>query len=241
MTILKPATTDGFRVVICLAFDRRVSPNEIAAFKAGLWNCKLVDSCCELTGRFDFMLEAVISDLDSYKDHLKRIAEPLTRLVSRYESHFVSNRFVRAQENEAAGFLWVPSEDGHKRVDFSAINKITAERDYMRVHTHESSWLVHHTLRQMLHRLGDTNFVLIHRSTIVRWGFIERLVHLKRSWIARLDDGSSERIAKSQISNVLTRLKTYSSTSLPTSSKRLHTADPAPITERKAPAFALMK
>jgi acylphosphatase len=37
----------------------------------------------------------------------------------------------------------------------------------------------------------------LHRSIIVRRDFIDRLVHEGRHWIARLRDGTIERVAKS--------------------------------------------
>jgi two-component system response regulator AlgR len=130
----------------------------------------------------------------------------------------VSKRFVRVLESDTETFLWVPFEEGHKRVDFSSINKVTAEGDYMRVHTHGSSWLVHQTLREMLHLLGNTHFVLIHRSTILRCGFIERLTHRDRCWTAILDDGSRARVAKTRVASVLAKLRTNSSKAQPASS-----------------------
>lgn len=130
---------------------------------------------------------------------------------------------------------------GTKRVDFSLINKVTAEGDYIRLHTPNNSWMVHMTMGEMRERLGDTDFVAVHRSTILRCDFIERLFHRKRAWTARLDDGSTERIAKSQVVNVLAKLRTNPSTSQHDSTKLACTGESPPISHRKVSARVLAR
>ena len=236
MTTVQQAAADGLHVVMCLAFDHRAPADEVAAFKAALLDCNSVVSCCELTGTFNFMIEAVLPDLGAYKHKLEGIKVPLAKLVSRYDVHFVSERHVRVSKGEGERALWVPSLDGHKRVDFSSINKVTAEGDYMRLHTQGSTWLVHSTLADIMQHLGQADFVLIHRSTILRWGFIERLFHQDRVWTAKLDDGSTERISKSKVAKVLARLKTNSPRTKPSSAKTAHVDDRRAISQLKEAA-----
>ena len=64
-----------------------------------------------------------------------------------------------------------------------------------------------------LHRqLADSGFVRLHRSWLVRVGFIDRLIHQEQRWTARLIDGSHVRVAKSHIRDVLALMTNESST-----------------------------
>lgn len=218
MTTVQPVLSEDLRVVMCLAFDHRAPTEDIEAFKAALLGCPSVVSCCDLTGNFNFMIEAALRDLEDYSQKLQSIAEPLAKLVSHYEVHFVSNRMIRVAKSGDERALWVPFQAGHKRLDHSLINKVTAEGDYMRVHTSNESWLVHMTLREMLARLGNKEFVLVHRSTILRRDFIDCLHHEHRTWTARLKDGSEERVAKSLAASVLAELGVKSSAPVSSSS-----------------------
>lgn len=196
-------------------------------------NCGAVVSCCELTGNFDFMIEAKVRDLQAYNDKLAAIKEPLARLVFRYEAHFICKRFVRAdREGEDKRALWVPCQEGIKRIDFSLIDKVTAEGDYIRLHTRSERLMVHMTMREMGDRLEVADFVALHRSAIVRCGFIRRLRHEGRTWTATLEDGSIERIAKSKVVSVLAKLRTDSSKPEAHSAKDAQAGDPAPIARR---------
>lgn len=225
MTSVQPVVTDDLRVIMCLAFDQRASIEEVAAFKSMLVECKYVVSCCELLGTFDFMLEAALPDLKSYNEKLDCIKGQLARLVTRYESNFVCNRLVRVSESSPERVVWVPCADGVKRVDCSFVDKVTAEGDYMRVHSAGHSWLIHLTMSEMMGKLGDEHFVKLHRSTIVRCGFVERLLHEGRHWTARLSDGTVERIARGHLSDVMAKLRAGSA------SNERGLANPEPFTE----------
>jgi two-component system response regulator AlgR len=103
------------------------------------------------------------------------------------------------------------------------VDKIVAEGDYARVHSGADSWLVHATMHALLERLSSKQFIQLHRSIIVRRDFIERLVHEGRHWIARLRDGTSERVAKSHA--VETLEMTHWPTKEPASSKLAQPAE----------------
>jgi len=212
MDTVQPVVSDDLRVIMCLQFDHRAPVAEVAAFKNVLMGCPHVVSCCDLHGSFDFMLEVTLPDLKSYNEKLEGIKGPLAALVSRYETNFVCNRLVKVAKADSDRVVWVPCQDGVKRVDCSFVDKVTAEGDYMRVHADGHSWLVHLTMGDMMAKLGSEAFVQLHRSTIVRTAFIDRLVHEGRLWTARLNDGSVERIARSHLAEVMTRLRTSSST-----------------------------
>lgn len=214
---------DGLRVIICVAFDHRAAPHEIAACKASVVNCPSVLNCFELSGSFDLMFEAVIPDMAAYSAQLSLCAGAVAKFASRYEANFVCKRFVRADAAERA--IWVPSEDGLMRLDCSIIDKVSAQGDYVLVHSSGRSWMVHTTMQEMEEKLGREDFLRVHRSTIVRHGFVERLCHKGRTWTARLNDGSVERISNSHVADVLAKLRAGSSVAQRTSSKPVRHAE----------------
>jgi len=60
-------------------------------------------------------------------------------------------------------------------------------------------------------RLGCDDFIQLHRSMIVRRGFIDELVHGGRNWTAVLNDGTKERIAKGNVPAMLQMLRIVAS------------------------------
>jgi DNA-binding LytR/AlgR family response regulator len=147
----------------------------------------------------------------------------VAKFASRYEANFVCKRFVRADAAERA--IWVPSEDGLMRLDCSLIDKVSAEGDYVLVHSSGRSWMVHTTMQEMEAKLGREDFIRVHRSTIVRHEFIERLCHKGRTWSARLNDGSVERISNSHVADVLAKLRASSSVAQRSLSKPVRPAE----------------
>lgn len=217
MTFVCPIIPDDLRVIVCVEFDRRASPGDVAAFKNAVIACPLILHSVELSGAFDFMVEAAVPDMASYDERIRSIAQPLASLVSRFEASFVCKRYVR--KDEAAQPIWVACDEGIRQIDIGSIDKVTAEGDYMRVHANGSSWLVHATMHSLASRLASEKFIKLHRSTLVRHGFIDRMYREDSHWIAKLVDGSRERVAKSQVSETLERLRTDSTTTDVISSK----------------------
>jgi DNA-binding LytR/AlgR family response regulator len=198
----------NLRVIMCLTFDRRAAPQEIAAGKAAIIACRSVLHSVELSGTFDFMFEAEIADMAAYNAQLNLCAEPMARLVSRYEANFVCTRFVRREKADRA--IWVPHNNGMKRIDCAAIDKVAAQGDYMRVHSARQSWMLHSTMGALKERLGCEDFIQLNRSLIVRCGFIGEVVHSGRQWTAVLNDGTRERIAKGGVPAMFEMLNTDS-------------------------------
>jgi hypothetical protein len=230
---MKPIQTvipDDLRVIVCLAFDHRVAPHEIAACKAAVVSCPSVLHSVELSGTYDFMFEATVPDMEGYRTQLSSCAGAVAKFASRYEANFVCKRFVRANATECA--IWVPSVDGLMRIDCSVIDKVTAQGDYVLVHSSGRSWMLHTTMQDIEEKLGSEHFLRVHRSTILRHGFIERLRHEGRIWTARLNDGSVQRISNRYVVDVLAKLRAKSSTSQLTSSKRARSAEAAADAER---------
>ena len=84
------------------------------------------------------------------------------------------------------------------RVAATDIDRIEAERDYMRLHIGARSFLLHHRLNELERRLDPACFIRLHRSTIVRRDRIARLRHDGLgTWFATLADGTEIRIGRS--------------------------------------------
>ena len=196
-----PLLHDRLHAIICIAFDSGAPSNEVGRFKSGLLECSFIVHTIELTGKFDFLVEAAVPSMTAFDEGMKSVAEPLAKLCSAYEIHFVRKRVVRRCEDDPA--LWVPTDDGFKRIAFDSIDKVTAEGDYMRVHAHGDNWLLHGTMRSLAQRLPGDQFVQLHRSTLVRCRFINALIRKRQRWQAKLDDGSTEPVAKSRVRKTL--------------------------------------
>jgi len=199
------ADAPGLQVIVCVVFNRHAPPDQVSALKKAVIACPSVLTAVELTGTFDFLLELRVPDIASFNERLNVVADSVASLVERYEVNFVSKCFIRRNEDEQA--IWVQCDDGIKRIDSSVIDKVTAEGDYMRLHSEGGSWLLHATMRSLLERLDAKDFIQVNRSTLVRADFMDRLVHENGRWVARLHDGTHERVAKSHVATTLKQLR----------------------------------
>ena len=228
--VVNTVTHDDLRVIVCIAFDHRAAPQEIAACKAAVVNCPSVLHSVELSGTYDFMFEARVEDMKAYQAQLSLCAGAVAKFASRYEANFVCKRFIRSDAADCS--IWVPSDEGLMRIDCSVIDKVTAQGDYMLVHSSQRSWMLHTTMQEIGDKLGTDDFVRVHRSAIIRIGFIERIRREGRSWTALLNDGSMERISRSYIVDVRAKLRNGSTPAKPTSSKRVHPSEAPSDAER---------
>lgn len=187
-------------VVVCVTFDHRADAEGLALFKKCIANCEFVEVAMEVSGAFDMIVQGKISTLSDYTDEIDRIRPQLAQFVERMETNFVGKKIERYHEAEK--FVWVPCVGGRKRIDVGTIDKVIAEGDYMRLYIHDWHCMIHCTIRALKEKL-DARFVQLHRSSIVRIDFIDRLMHHERRWIARLQDGTHQTIAKSHVSAVL--------------------------------------
>ncbi len=201
MNNVRTVIGDDLRVIMCLAFDHRAPCDEVTAFKQCIVDCPQVLHSIELTGTFDFMLEVSLPNIAAYHAELAARAEPLARLVARYEASFVCKRFVRTNHEERV--IWVPCHEGVQRLDCALIDKVLADGDYMQVHSGNRHWLVHTTMKALAAKLDSEEFVRLHRSVLVRRDFVERLLHHGNHWVARLHDGTEQQIAKSHVVTAL--------------------------------------
>jgi two-component system response regulator AlgR len=93
--------------------------------------------------------------------------------------------------------FWVPHRSEMIRLAACDVERIDAERDYMRLTAAGRSYLLHETISELERRLDPDQFVRLHRSTIVRRSCIARLAHDGLgAWRAELKDGSGVRIGR---------------------------------------------
>jgi DNA-binding LytR/AlgR family response regulator len=197
----------GLRVIVCVAFTQSASPDEISALKATVIACPSVLHAVEVTGTFDFLMELTVPDIATFNDRLKVVAACVATLVERYEVNFVSRRFTRKISGRRS--IWLQGDEGLTRIDHALIDKVTAEGDYMRVHSNGRTWMLHATMRSLLDRLVGDDFIQLHRSTIVRANFIDEMIHRDGRWIAHLHDGTKESVAKSHVADTLGHLRAH--------------------------------
>jgi two-component system response regulator AlgR len=96
--------------------------------------------------------------------------------------------------------LWAPTGAEMVRVPVARIDRIEAERDYMRLHLGKRSYLVHQTIGDLERKLDPALFIRLHRSSIVRKDFIASLRHDGRgTWQAILADGGAVGIGRSYL------------------------------------------
>ena len=93
--------------------------------------------------------------------------------------------------------FWASDLTGLVRIATRDIDRVSAERDYMRLHVGTRSWLIHHSMSALEEGLDPTLFVRLHRSAIVRRDFITGFQRNSSGrWIARLADGNEQPVGR---------------------------------------------
>lgn len=93
--------------------------------------------------------------------------------------------------------FWASDLSGLVRIAARDIDRVTAERDYMRLHVGKRSWLIHHSMTALEEGLNPELFVRLHRSAIVRRDFITGFSrNVSGRWIARLADGNEQPVGR---------------------------------------------
>ena len=139
-------------------------------------------------------------------DYLMKPVQPdrLARALDRVRDHLSGGG--RAQRQPASAHVeefWVPDHSGLVRIAATDIQRITAERDYMRLHVGARSWLIHRTIAKLEEDLDPSLFMRVHRSVIVRRDTVTGLYRDDAGhWTARLSDGCEQRIGRSYVDAV---------------------------------------
>ena len=154
-----------------------------------------------VTAHDSFAVEAF--DLDAVDYVLKPVTpDRLERAIARATA--------RRGERQSSGTswlseFWVPYRSELLRVAASSVERIDAERDYVRLHVGlaeggSRSYLLLQTVSGLEARLDPDEFIRLHRSTILRRDRITGLRHDGLGvWSAELADGSSVRIGRTYL------------------------------------------
>jgi two-component system response regulator AlgR len=99
--------------------------------------------------------------------------------------------------------FWVSEpRGGLVRLPAVQVDRITAERDYMRLHVGRRSWLINHTIGKLEEELDPERFVRVHRSAIVRRDFVTGLRRDESGrWWAHLADGEEQKVGRLYVKN----------------------------------------
>ena len=93
--------------------------------------------------------------------------------------------------------FWASDLSGLVRIASRDVDRVSAERDYMRLHVGRRSWLIHHSMTALEEGLDPELFVRLHRSAIVRKDFIAGFTRNPSGrWIARLSDGTEQPVGR---------------------------------------------
>ncbi len=150
-----------------------------------------------VTAHDSFAVEAF--DLDAVDYVLKPVApERLERAIARA----VARR--QRRERQASNWIeefWVPYRSELLRIAAGDVDRIDAERDYVRLHVGDRSYLLLHTVSGLEARLDPAMFIRLHRSVILRRDRIAGLRHDGLGvWSAELADGNAVRIGRTYLS-----------------------------------------
>ncbi|SMF61439.1 LytR/AlgR family response regulator transcription factor [Allosphingosinicella indica] len=138
-------------------------------------------------------------------DYLMKPVETdrLARALERARFQLDNGKPERVHPTRYVEEFWVPDHNGLVRIAAGDIDKVTAERDYMRLHVGLRSWLIYRTIAKLEGELDPAYFIRVHRSVIIRRDKIAGLVRdAMGHWAARLTDGSEVRIGRSYVADV---------------------------------------
>lgn len=100
-------------------------------------------------------------------------------------------------QDKGTSEFWVRTRGGYLRIAAKNIIRFQSERDYVRICTSDASYLYHESMASLERCLDPTQFLRIHRSTIVRRDAIVRLRNDSfAALVAVLSDGSDARIGR---------------------------------------------
>ncbi len=132
----------------------------------------------------------------------------LSLAISRVLERKTEQAPIANSESPWAEEFWVPYKSELRRIAASEINRVEAERDYMRLHVGGeadgdhggTSYLLHQTITGLEERLNPEHFIRLHRSHLVRRDWIGGLRHDGGGiWIACLKCGTEIRIGRTHL------------------------------------------
>lgn len=134
-------------------------------------------------------------------DYLMKPVDPyrLQRALDRTRG-YLDQRAAQPAAGKASQWLeefWASDLSGLVRIASRDVDRVSAERDYMRLHVGRRSWLIHHSMAALEEGLDPELFVRLHRSAIVRKDFIAGFTRNPSGrWLARLADGTEQPVGR---------------------------------------------
>jgi DNA-binding LytR/AlgR family response regulator len=105
------------------------------------------------------------------------------------------------------GELWITHSLGRARLPATDIVRAVAERDYVRIHTRERSYLVRGPLQDLAAKLDPLQFARAHRSVLVRLDCVSEVVRRGASDLSlTLADGSRVPVGRTHAAKLLALL-----------------------------------
>ena len=152
-----------------------------------------------VTAHDNYAVEAF--DLDAVDYVLKPVKpERLERAIQRALSR---RSDTERSESKWLEELWIPHRSELIRIETDEVSRIDAERDYVRLHVGDRSYLLLQTIAGLEKRLDPAKFIRIHRSTILKKEHIKRLRHDALGvWSVEMDDGEALRIGRTYLPKV---------------------------------------
>lgn len=170
-----------------------------------LSNQALAPAVIFVTAHDDHAVEAF--DLDAVDYVLKpvekdRLERAIARVLTRGRAEPSGERTSTYLEE-----LWVPHRSELVRIGATEVNRVDAERDYVRLHVGEGptarSYLLLQTIAGLESRLDPARFIRIHRSIILRRDRISGLRHDGLGvWSVETADGETLRIGRTYLTKV---------------------------------------
>ena len=136
-------------------------------------------------------------------DYVMKPVEParLERALERARAYLATraqgSAVAEASASPQLEELWASDLSGLVRIATRDIDRVSAERDYMRLHVGQRSWLIHFSMNALEAGLDPGRFIRLHRSALVRRDFIGGFSrNASGRWIARLGDGSEQPVGR---------------------------------------------
>jgi len=150
----------------------------------------------------DYLLKPF--DKDRFEVTLARVRE---RLAARYEPNLAGDEGAplrRGARSPQLERLAVRSGSRTRFIELGDVDCVTAEGNYVCVHTGDKSYLLRETMNVMETRLDAAVFVRVHRSTIVRIDRIEEIEPVASGeYVLRLCGGKTVASARSYRQHLL--------------------------------------